>query len=230
MKKSLIFLLVVFSIYTPLFYLFFDNAEERVEHATMAEIVPFFMVKPITSERIEQTVFNLERMGVNTNTGLYKKLKSNNAVSDITITTNAQKGNIKEVILSFNIGQHKVQSSFWVVDKELFRFEPKPSSFILVTGDSFCVQKDGKKTFLDIEKLMKVIFATKESYLSYYINTECGQYDQVLQQETENDQNTDSVDLCVENKINEFRSVEGDEKIIRQDVLNEWETECKSEL
>lgn len=178
MKNSFGSLILFWLIYTATFYLYLDNAEERVEHSTLKDLLPYYYMQPVDEERLKKGLNLLKQNGVAINQSLWKSLKKNEYVSNLKVSSvdifPAEQ--MKAVHITFDMGAYSVTLPFVAQDKSFLRI-PRPYAYFYNVSDQIMCSKEGKTLSFSSEMALKdvliKIFSSRSSDLRDVITAQC---------------------------------------------------------
>lgn len=134
------FITISWIIYTTVFFIIFDDSINTVKKIQYPEIKLLLSLdkNERTSreidERLERIKILSNKLGINTNDGLYEILEKNPNIHNLNIhkETFKQSNKIDNITLSYDlISGETVKINFLVADKALLRQNPTPKSFII---------------------------------------------------------------------------------------------------
>lgn len=158
MLKTL-FSLWIFSwiVYSFSYFIFFDNAEDVVEKATLEDLMPYFMLQPIDTDRLDSIVTRAENHGFVIDEGILDTLEDNPNVINATVEKlDEMLYGLPVVRLQYELNTGtNVQINFVVVDKAYIR--NPPFAFIYTPYNAKC---NGQEISGDTELMRTLVLAS----------------------------------------------------------------------
>tara|TARA_R110000823_G_scaffold163692_1_gene295896 strand:- start:130 stop:681 length:552 start_codon:yes stop_codon:yes gene_type:complete len=129
-------LIVSFSIYTPVFFLFMNSSDDEIEELTFEQIIPSLSMRGVTQDETERRIDGIRNFGVATDVSILESLEKIDGVSNIETTVTTIKSGKVEQGDMFDRDFNKVRITFSdsnnisysisavVIEKSFFNFSP----------------------------------------------------------------------------------------------------------